>query len=143
MIRPSTNSTFPKSRTLIFIEYVLLALCLCVIAIRTTFTESPAMRPSTSPTNLSDSLYSLYISTALFIAFFIWFVSNVCSKKFLYRVTGIEIGLGIFIIGAIAAGFAAADKRLAITTIAVFIAPVLMAILLVQILESQLKIKLL
>jgi len=143
MKRPSTNPTFPKSRTLIFIEYVLLALCLCVIAIRTTFTESPAMRPSTSPTNLSDSLYSLYISTALFIAFFIWFVSNVCSKKFLYRVTGIEIGLGIFIIGAIVAGFAAADKRLAITTIAVFIAPVLMAILLVQILDSQLKIKLL
>jgi O-antigen ligase len=101
------------------------------------------MRPSTSPTNLGDSLYSLYISTALFIAFFIWFVSNVCSKKFPYRVTGIEIGLGIFIIGASLAGYAAADKRLAITTIAVFIAPALMAILLVQILDSQSKIKLL
>jgi O-antigen ligase len=143
MIRPLTNSTFPKSRTLIFLEYVLLALCLCVIAIRATFTESPAIRPSTSPTNLGDVLYSLYISTALFIAFVIWFVSNVCSKKFPYRVTGIEIGLCIFIIGAIAAGFAAADKRLAITTIAIFIAPALMAILLVQILDSQSKIKLL
>ena len=101
------------------------------------------MKPTTSPTNLGDSLYSLYISTALFIAFFIWFVSNVCSKKFPYRVTGIEIGLCIFIIGAVIAGFAAADKRLAITTIAVFIAPALMAILLVQILDSQSKIKLL
>ncbi len=143
MKRPSTNSTFPKSRTLIFIEYVLLALCLCVIAIRATFTESPAMKPTTSPTNIGDSLYSLYISTALFIAFFIWFVWSVCSKKFPYRVTGIEIGLCIFITGAVIAGFAAADKRLAITTIAVFIAPALMAILLVQILDSQSKIKLL
>ncbi|MFZ2148776.1 MAG: O-antigen ligase family protein [Sedimentisphaerales bacterium] len=57
--------------------------------------------------------------------------------------SGIEIGLGLFCAAAIISGFAAPDKRGAINDFAGLVAPVLMALLLVQILVSQSKVKLL
>jgi O-antigen ligase/tetratricopeptide (TPR) repeat protein len=92
--------------------------------------------------NLGDNLYSLSVSAVLIFAFVLYLLLGFCSKRFLYRPTGIEAGLALFCIAAIIAGFAAADKRLAITTVAVLLAPPLMAILLVQILDSPSKIKL-
>lgn len=56
--------------------------------------------------------------------------------------SGIEIGLGLFCIAAVVSGLAAPDKRGAITDLAGLVAPVLMALLLVQILDSQSKVKL-
>ena len=142
MTKKPPNPNPSKSKALAYFEYLLLALCLAVIALRTTFTEGPATQSTTSAVNLNDSLYSLSVSTVLILAFVIWIVWSLCGRNFIYRRTGIEIGLGIFCAGALIAGLAAADKRLAMTDIAVFIAPLLTAILLVQILDSQSKIKL-
>ena len=142
MTKPPIDSDLSKSRGLASLEYILLALCVCVIALRTTFTEGPAMQSTTLPTNLSDTVYSLSVSAVLIFSFVLWFVWSFCSKRFLYRLTGIEIGLCLFCVAAVAAGFAAANKRVAITNVAVFLAPPLMALLLVQILDSQSKIKL-
>jgi tetratricopeptide (TPR) repeat protein len=139
--KPHNPNPF-KSKALAYFEYVLLVLCLSVIALRTTFTEGPATQSSTFSANLGNSLYSLSVSTVLILAFVLWVVWSFCSRSFIYRRTGIEIGLGIFCIGAFVAGLAAADKRLAMTDIAVFLAPVLTALLLIQILDSQSKIKL-
>jgi hypothetical protein len=141
MTKPPINSTFSKSKTLVLLEYILLALWLCVIALRATFTEGPTMRPSAMADNLGDNLYSLSVSAVLIFTFVLWLIVSFCSKRFLYRFTGIEVGLGLFCVVAIVAGFAASDKRLAITAIAVFLAPPLAAILLVQILDSPSKIK--
>ena len=137
---PNTNPT--KSKALAYFEHVLLALYLGVIALRTTITEGPTTQSSTFATNLGDSLYSLSVSTVLILAFALWLVWSICSKSFIYRRTGMEIGLGIFCIGAFVAGLTAADKRLAITDITVLLAPLLTAFLLIQILDSQAKIKL-
>jgi len=137
---PNTNPS--KSKALAYFEYVLLALCLAVIALRTTVTEGPTTQSSTFAANLGDSLYSLSVSTVLILAFILWILWSFCSKSFIYRRTGMEIGLGIFCVGAFIAGLAAADKRLAVTDIAVFLAPMLTAFLLVQILDSQAQIKL-
>ncbi len=142
MTKSPTNPDFSKSRARLFLEYVLLALCLCVIALRTTLTEGPIMQSSTLSANLGNDVYSLSVSAVLFLSFVFWFIWSSCSKRFLYRFTGIEIGLCIFCVAAIVAGFAAANKRLAITHFAVVLAPPLMAVLLVQILDSQAKIKL-
>jgi O-antigen ligase len=142
MTNPPINSTFSKSKALVLLEYILLALCLCVIALRTTFTEGPTMRPSAMPDNLGDSLYSLSVSAVLIFSFVLWLILSFCSKNFFYRFTSIEVGLGLFCVAAVVSGFAATDKRSAITAIAVFLAPPLTAILLVQILDSQSKIKL-
>ncbi len=142
MIKPPTNSNLSKSKALVCLEYILLAFCLCVIALRTTFTESPTVQATTFAGDISNNLYSMSISTILIFSFVLWFVWSFCGKRFVYRLSGIEIGLGIFCIAAVAAGIAAADKRLAITDFVMLVAPVLMALLLVQILDSQSKVKL-
>ena len=143
MTKQPTNPSVFKSKALVCLEYIILALCLCVIALRTTFTESPTVQTATINGDISNNLYSVSISTILIFSFVLWFVWSLCGKRFVYRLSGIEIPLGIFCIAAVAAGFAAADKRLAITHFVVFLAPVLMALLLVQILDCQSKIKLL
>jgi len=142
MTKPPINPSISKSKTLVCLEYVLLGLCLCVIALRVTFTEGPPMKSTTLGVNLGDSVYSLSVSAVLIFSFVLWITWSLCSKGFSYRPTGMEIGLGIFCAAAIVAGSVAVDKRLAITDVAVFLAPPLMAILLVQILDSQQKIKL-
>ncbi len=131
----------PKSKRLTYLEYALLGLCLCVIALRCTYTEGPPMQSTTTAANLGDNLYSLSVSAVLIFSFILWIVVKFWGNRFSYRVTGIEIGLGMFCLAAIIAGIAASDKRLAITDVAVFLAPALMALLLVQILDSYQKIK--
>ncbi|NIP27951.1 MAG: hypothetical protein GWN67_25895, partial [Phycisphaerae bacterium] len=125
------------------LEHVLLALCLCVIAIRTMFTESPGSQSAKMPANLNDTVYSLLISTVLIISFVVWFITGFFSKRFSYRLTGMEIGLFVFSVAAIIGVFSAANKRTAITNYVTLLAPILMGVLLVQILDSQVKIKLL
>jgi O-antigen ligase len=143
MTRKQSNPNPSKSKALAYFEYVLLALCLAIIALRVTITEGPVTHSANFVTNLGDSLYSLAISTVLILAFLLWIIWSIFSRNFIYKLAGIEIGLGIFFAGALIASFAAVDKRIAITDIAVFLAPALTALLLVQILDSQSKIKLL
>ncbi len=135
------DSSLSKSKGQVILEYIAFALCLCVIALRTTYTEGPVAQ-SITPANLSDNLYTLSVSAVLFLSFVFWFICGFCSKRFLYRFTAVEIGLCLFCIAVVSAGFAASNKRAAITDAVCLIAPVLMAVLLVQILDSQSKIKL-
>jgi tetratricopeptide (TPR) repeat protein len=137
------DTQYKKSKGRVIFEFILLAVCLCIIALRTTFTESPNTQSASQPINLSGSVYSLSISAVLIFSLLSWFVWSLCSKKFYYRFTAIEIGLCLLILAAVAAGFTAANKRAAITDAACLIAPPLCAVLLVQILDSQSKIKLL
>ena len=142
MIKTQANSDFSKSRGQVIFEYILLALCLCIIALRTTVTESPGAQSGNQPNGLSDIVYSLSISAVLILSFLCWFVWGCWTKRFLYRFSTIEIGLCLFIIAAVVAGLAAANKRVAVSASATTIAPLLMAVLLIQILDSKSKIKL-
>ena len=145
----------PKSKALVFLEYILFAFCVCVIVLRTTFTEGPTVQAAALPSSMTDSMYglpiwravlissfSMFVSTALIFCFVIWLVLNLCSRKFSYRLSGIETGLLLFCVAAVISGLAAPDKRGAISNFTGLVAPVLMALLLVQILDSQTKIKL-
>jgi len=129
-----------KGRTIF--ECVLLGVCLYVIALRATLTESPTVQPATLPSNITDIVYTLSVSGVLIFALILWLVISFLGGTFTYRFTGIELGLALFCVAATAAGFAAADKRLAVSNIAMILAIVLMAVLLVQILDSQPKIRL-
>ncbi len=142
MTKQPANQNVSKPKSLVYLEYILLAVCLSVIALRATLTEGPAMQSTTQAVNLGDTLYSLSISAVLIFSFIVWVVWSFCTGRFVYRPAGIEIALGILCIAAVVAGFAAADKRVAITDVAVFLAPIWMALLLVQILDSQPKVKL-
>jgi hypothetical protein len=142
MTKAADNSRSAKSKGLVFFEYIAFGLCLCVMALRVTFTEGLNAQSTTQPLNLGNSLYSLSISAVLMLPFVIWFIWSFNSKRFLYRFTAIEIGVCIFAAGAIIAALAASDKRAAITSSVTLLAPTLMAILLVQILDSRWKIRL-
>ena len=143
MTKPPIDSSLSKSKGLVFLEYILLALCLCVIALRTTLTEGITTSPTILPVNLWDNVYTLSISSVLLLTFACWLIWGLCRKRFLYHPTGMEIGLFLFCAAAVMAGFAASNKRLAITNFVTLFAPVITAILLVQILDSHSKIKLL
>ena len=119
-------------------EYILLATCVAVIACRTTLTEAPG-----TTTTSEDNIFNAASSAFLILAAFSWLISHICKKQFSYRFTGIEYGLIIFIAAAIIGTFAASNKRAAIDNSVMMLAPMLMAILLAQILNSSIKIKLL
>lgn len=155
MTKKPINSKVNKSKAIVFLEYILFALCVCVIVLRTTFTEGPMVQAAALPSGMTDSMYglpiwravlissfSMFASTALIFCFIIWIVFNLCSRKFTYCMSGIETGLLLFCVAAVISGLAAPDKRGAISNFTGLVAPVLMALLLVQILDSDTKIKL-
>jgi len=131
-----------KSRGWVTFECILLGVCLCIIALRATITESPTIQSTTLPSNVGDIAYSLSVSAVLTFALVVWLLAGFLSGRLIYRFTGIELGLVLFCGAAAAASFAASDKRLAIANIATALATVFMAILLVQILDSRAKVRL-
>ena len=83
-----------KSNTSFF-KYFLLLLCLCVLVVRTTFTESINASEASPWMHLDSDLQSLCLSAVLLVAVVLWFVYTSLSKRFAYRCTGIEIGFRI------------------------------------------------
>ena len=140
MTKPQINNSLKpfKSKNLAVLEFLLLAGCLCVMVIRVVPIES-----LTAPSSVESisGLYSLSLSILLIVGLLTWFVWSFYSRGFFYRLSGIEVGLAIFFIGALIATLTAADKRAAITNFVTMTAPVLMALMLVQILDSDKKIR--
>jgi len=141
MTKPQTNSSVSKNKVLVYLEYILFAFCLCVIALRTTFTEGLSAQSAGQPTNLTSSMYSFSISAVLIFSFVLWLLCSFFSPRFSYRLTGIEIGLVLFCASAAVSSLVAPDKRMAINGFTALLAPILMALLLVQILDSPSKVK--
>jgi len=125
------------------VEFVLLAGCLAIIALRATCSESLHSRTTAGVVDLSTTIFTLSVSGLLITAFLIWFVASVFTGKISYRRTSLEFALAFFIIAAAIAAYFAPDKRAAITYSSALIAPVLMAVLLVQLLDCDSKRKLL
>ncbi len=142
MKKPPSKPESSKSKSLRKLEYLLFFLCLGIIALRATFTEAPAGRSTNLEGLVNDTVYSLSLSGVLITAFLIWLGWSFCSRRFVYRFTGIELGVLLLVAAAVVGFFAAANKRVAITTSVTLLAPVVMAVLLVQLLDSDVKIKL-
>jgi len=142
MRRRQNKSDAAKSKVAVIFEYILLGVCLAVLALRTTFAESPAIRSIGATGNLYEPIYSLSISGVLIFCFILWFVWNFCRTRFSYRLSSIEIGLCVFLVSGVVSGLVAPDKRLAISSFVVCLAPILMAVLLVQLLDSRTKVTL-
>ena len=140
---PGDYNLQEKNKALRIIEPVLLGLCLCVISLRATLTEAPNIVSNNLPSGSLDGIYSLTVSTLLFFSALIWLICNLPGRKITYRYSGIEIGLVIFIIAALASIFAASNKRAAISDAAMLTAPMFMAVVLVQILTSEARKKIL
>jgi len=141
MKKPPNDADAHKSKSVVLLEHILLIVCLCVLALRTTFTESPTIQIQMLSINLGDTVYSLSISAVLILSLILWLVWVCCTGRFIYRISGIEVGLCVFILAALISGTGASDKRMAISHFVVTLAPALCAILLVQILNSTDKIR--
>ncbi|MGE5295591.1 MAG: O-antigen ligase family protein, partial [Solirubrobacterales bacterium] len=122
--------------------YGLLLLPLCILALRVTYTEAPTVQTMTLAGSLTDAIYGLTLSGLLIFAFIAWVLIRFVRGRLTYRVNGMEIGLALFVVAAIASSFAASDKRAAITHATIQLAPLCAALLLSQILDSLAKVRL-
>jgi O-antigen ligase len=142
MKRHRTSPRPTATQTSSALDHVLLGICLCVLALRCTFTESPVSRMSMLSFSLFDLSHSLIVSTVLLFALGLWFLRGLWRGKLSYLPSGLELGLGLFALVAIISFVIAADKRAAISESIIVISPILMCLLLVQVLNSPLKIRL-
>lgn len=117
--------------------------CIVVLAFRTTHTESPTPQPTQIPAAINDTVYSISMSGILIFSLLLLLLGRLFSRRFSYKTTSLEIGLVIFLAAAAIASYFAPDKRAAITTSLMITAPLCMAVLLVQLLNSQARIKIL
>jgi len=121
---------------------ILLGLCLGILALRVTYTESPTAQMLTMPVGLTDTIYSLTLSGLLIFAFVFWLLGGLFTGRLTYRFTGIEIGLAVFLAAALVSTGVAAEKRAAITQTVTLLAPICTALLLAQILDGPVKVRL-
>lgn len=132
-----------EDRPLRILEAVLLGLCLCILALRVTYTEAPTVLMSAMmPANLTDTLYSLTVSSVLVFAFVFWLAVRVYRGRLTYSVTGMEFGLVLFVLAAAIAAAGTSDKRAAINQTLTLVGPLFAALLLTQILSTDLRIRL-
>ena len=124
------------------LEGVLLIVCLCVLAVRSMYIESPHADLINPGQVLTNEAFSVVISSVLVLAVVAWFLVAFCSGRFVYRFSGIEIAAGLFFVAGVVGVVVASNKRAAITDMVTLLAPMLTAILLIQILDSFSKIRL-
>lgn len=137
-----SESRPPSSVLRPLLSILLPGLCLCVLALRVTYTESPTGQVLTMPGSLTDTVYSLTLSGLLIFAFVLWLLWGVFRGRLTYRFTGIEVGLAIFLAAAAISTSVASDKRAALTQAMTLLGPICAALLLVQTLDHPAKIRL-
>jgi len=143
MTRTPAKAAAHDDRLLRILDAILLTLCLCVLALRATYTEAPtAQMASALSANLTDTLYSLTVSSLLLFASGLWLVVRVYSGRLAYRITGMEFGLALFVAAAAIAAAVASDKRVAITQAVMLVSPIFATLMLVQILNTDVRIRL-
>lgn len=141
MARTSTKAPPTEKRPSAIAALVLLGLCLSLLALRVTYTEAPTTQTVTLPESMGDAIYSLTVSGLLIFGLVFWLLWQVWSGRPIYRVTGVEIGLAIFLAAGVISTFGASDKRMAINHMVMLAAPVCAAILLVQILDRASRVR--
>lgn len=124
-------------------EFVLYLLLLFIIALRATHTETIQKSMSIASGLLSAPGWSIVISGTIMLMTIAWFIFSFASRKISYKKSGIEFGAALFILAAIAGVFFASNKRAAINEIVTIASALAVAILLVQLLSSQRRIRLL
>ena len=114
------------SKAIKLLEAVLLIICLSVLTLRATYTESPYTTTINPNQLLGNNAFSLLLSATLLFTALAWLLAAFCRKQFVYRFSGIEIGLAIFLISSAFAYSVASNKRIAINDILTLTAPAAM-----------------
>jgi len=143
MKKHSIKTYKTKTITQEIIEYLFLVLALGIMITRTFFTEGINPQSSIQKLTITDPTYTLTISAVMIFAFLTFLLWKIYSEKFSYRLSAIEFPLLFFITAAVISSCFASNKRVAISESIAMIAPVIMALMLVQIFDSYKKIKIL
>jgi O-antigen ligase len=123
-------------------ERFLLAGFLAVLALRCIAGESPSPQTVSISISPTGPLISLIFSAVLLALFVGWLLYSAFTRRFIYRLTLMEVGLVLFAAACLVSTFAASNKRAAVTDSVTLLIPILTAILLVQILDSRARIRL-
>jgi hypothetical protein len=91
----------------------------------------------------AELIYGLTIPAVMIFLFISYLLFQIFSRRFRYRYSGIEIPAILFIAASAVAAFGACDKRAAITYSYNLVSAIVFSILLVQLLDSESRIKLL
>ena len=134
MSKESKKAESPSGRSVI-LQWLAIAICLALMAVNATHTQAPGI--TTSPGDDIYSIVSIFIPALLGVTAFIFAM----TRRFSYRVSGIEIGFLIFTAGAIISAVLAANKRAAINEVVIMAGPMVMAMMLVQLLNSPARVK--
>jgi len=132
-----------KSNFFALLETILFVCTIVIIVLRATSSEPPVTTSSPIQGKLNDTVYSLCLSGILIFSFLIWFIARIFQPKSVFKFPAAPIGLILLATGIIIATYYAANKRIAVTSAITLIAPALMAIMLANILNSVVKIKIL
>lgn len=130
-----------SEKSISWFEYILLGVCLCVLAIRTTYTENINSTAANPWMNINDDFISLIFSGILLLTAAAWWVYVLFRRDAQYRFTGLEIGAVLFAVGGLIGIAVASNKRAAINDFSSLLIPILTAVMLVQILNSHTKIR--
>lgn len=114
---------------------------LCVIAFRLSFTENVSIESFSLIGVFFDNLLSIIISSILIILSGVWLIFASRKGQFNYKYTGFEIGAMLFLIAAVVSTIFASNKRAAINDAITITAVIVSAIVLVQLLDNELKKK--
>ncbi len=125
-----------------FWGYLLLAVFLCVLALRATNAESINKSLLTSRTSLSNDLTSLVFTSILLACVLLWLIRLLFQKTLIYSFTAMELPAVAFLIAGLIGIAIASNKRTAVNDFVTMTVPILAAIMLVQILDSDSKIRL-
>lgn len=136
-----STDPYPKKESQLF-DYILLAVCLCVLACRATIPEGITSVLYAGKDFFASVVSNIVFSAALIFSALAWFAVNLYRGRFRYRSSGIIFGLFVFIVAGFLSVYVASDKRLAVTDFVMFVGVLLMAVLLVQLLTSPDRIRL-
>jgi len=122
----------------------ILIVCLFIIAGGATLPQRLAGMTNVAIYSFPEAMYGVLTAGLLIFTSVGWFLWSASRRKDRwYRRSGIELGLALLIVAGLAGIYIGSDKRAAINHIVFILAPLFMALLLVQLLNSAARIKIL
>ena len=106
LTQPDERSAFQKR-----FEYIIMAVMLCIIACRCTYTETLTSSGMSILEDYVSVFQSLTFSMLTIFIVLVWFIVSFVRRELSFRISGLISGLVIFTIAAAIATFCSADRR--------------------------------
>ncbi|WP_169852961.1 O-antigen ligase family protein [Anaerohalosphaera lusitana] len=123
------------------VEWVVMACFAAVVGVRGTIVESPHIRQLDPANIVGNEGASLIISAVVLCGVAVWVFGVWMRGLRGYRLTGMEAGVGLFVLAGLAATAAASDKRASMTDVITVVCPMLAAMVLVQVMDRGSKVR--